>query len=93
MLWIDQLRWDEQAEEHIARHHVSFDEVEEAVENMTHARRERGYYSVIGKTEAGRYLKIVLDREDEGLWYVVTALNATTAERRLARRKSTKGVR
>ena len=94
MFQIDELRWTEWAEDHIlARHQVILDEVEEAVANRTYGRREGKFYLVFGKTDAGRHLKIVLGREDEGVWRVVTAMDATITEQRRAKPKSRKGAR
>ena len=88
MVHIKGLRWDEEAEDHIARHRVAFWEVEEAVANIRYAKRSRGYLQVIGQTEAGRYLTVILDEEDDGFWYVVTALRTMEREKRLLRRRT-----
>ena len=64
---IEGLVWDEDAELHIARHGVVLAEVEEAVANIRYAKRSRGYLQVIGQTEAGRYLTVILDEEDDGV--------------------------
>ena len=85
MVHIEGLRWDEEAEDHIARHGVVFWEVEEAVANIRYAKRSRGYLQVIGQTDAGRYLTVILDEEDDGIWYPVTARPATENERRRAK--------
>ena len=82
MVYIRGLRWDEEAEDHIARHGVVFWEVEEAVANIRYAKRSRGYLQVIGQTDAGRYLTVILDEEDDGFWYPVTARPATDPEKR-----------
>ena len=85
MVHIEGLRWDEEAEDHIARHGVVFWEVEEAVANIRYAKRSRGYLQVIGQTDAGRYLTVILDEEDDRIWYPVTARPATENERRRAK--------
>ena len=85
---IEGLVWDEDAELHIRRHGVDFSEVEEAVRNIRYAKRSRGYLQVIGQTEAGRYLTVILDEEDDGIWYPVTARPSTVNERRLLRRRA-----
>ena len=82
---IEGLVWDEEAEEHIARHGVVFWEVEEAVANIRYAKRSRGRLVILGQTEAGRYLTVVLDEEDDGFWFPVTARPATENERRRAK--------
>ncbi len=83
MVRIEALSWDEDCEEHIARHSVTFEEVEEAVENRAYARRSRGYLMVLGRTNSGRYLTVILDDEGDGVWYPVTARPMTRSERRL----------
>ena len=83
MIRIDGLAWDERSEEHIAVHGVTFDEVEQAVMNLLYARRSGPYQLVIGQTESGRYLTVILDYEGGGLWYPVTARPTSRAERRL----------
>ena len=90
MIRIDGLSWDDRAEDHIAKHGVKFEEVEQAVMNYLDARKGRsGYLLVIGQTESGRYLLVVLDDEGEGIWYPVTARPASQSERRMARLQTT----
>ena len=88
MIRIDGLAWDERAEDHIARHFVRFEEVEQAVEGRLHIRRSGAYLLVIGQAYSGRYLTVVLDHERAGIWYPVTARDSTASERRLARRRT-----
>ena len=89
MIRIDELLWDERAEDHIARHGVTLDEVEQAVENHIYARRSRDYLLVIGQTNSGRYLTTVLDHEGGNTWYPVTARATSRNERRMLRRQTT----
>jgi hypothetical protein len=71
-------------EEHIARHHVTVEETEEVVFARPYVRRERnGYLRLIGQTEAGRYLAIFIAPRGGGVFGLVTARDATDAERRL----------
>ena len=88
MPYIRGLQWDEGAEDHISRHGVVFSEVEEAIADIRYAKRSRGYLQVIGQTEAGRYLTVILDEEDDEFWYPVTARSATANEKRLIRRRT-----
>ena len=83
MIRIDGLAWDERSEEHIAVHGVAFYEVEQAVMNRLYARRSGPYLLVIGQTDSGRYLTVILDYEGSGLWYPVTARPTNRAERRM----------
>lgn len=80
---------DADREDHIARHHVSVDEVYEVVENSTsfvrHARDKR--YVIIGQTLAGRYLAVyVASRERAGIYGLVTARDADDKQRRAYQR-------
>ena len=78
----DGLHWDEEAEDHISLHQVTIDEVEEAVANNLHLRRSGRYFKLIGQTEGGRYLTVILDREGTG-YYPVTARDISQSERKL----------
>ena len=83
---IEGLSWDEQAEEHIQRHSVTPEEVEQAIENILYARKSRGYFLLVAQTYGGRYLTLILDNLGNGIWYPVTARDAKESEKRLARR-------
>ncbi len=92
MVRIDGLSWDQDAEDHIAHHNVTVDEVEEAVTNIRYAKVIKRRLCVIGQTEAGRYLTVFLDDDGDNHWYPVTARTADPSERRLLRRrKATRG--
>ena len=74
-------------EEHIARHHVSVAEAEQVVSSNVFIRRARqGYLRLIGQTEAGRHLTIFVAPRGGGVYALVTARDATQAERRLYQR-------
>lgn len=84
--------WDDANLEHIARHSVEPEEVEEAATDPGRVaapayRAENGErrQAVTGKTEGGRLLTIVLTRRGN-LFRVVTAREANAAERRAYRR-------
>ncbi|MCA1669867.1 MAG: BrnT family toxin, partial [Thermomicrobia bacterium] len=82
MVWFSELIWDDWNEEHIARHGVRMSEATEAVRNapfLTRARDET--YRVIGQTDAGRYLFIIVVPQILEAYYVVTARDATRNER------------
>jgi uncharacterized protein len=57
-----EIRWTEESEEHIARHRVAPDEVEEAIYGRRRlvAPGRQGTRLVFGTTAAGRYLAVVL---------------------------------
>ena len=69
--------------DHIARHHVSVEEVEEVIFGtpfIRKARQER--YHIIGQTDAGRYLTVFVAPWGKGIYGLVTARDADDAERR-----------
>lgn len=71
-----------------SRHGVAWQEAEEACySELRHIRRGRGgLYKVFSRTEAGRYLLVVLVELGGGVWKVVTAREMTDQEQRLYRR-------
>ena len=83
MFRILELAWRDWAESHIARHRVRWDEVEEVCFNkqrlVTNMRRRR--YRLIGQTDAGRYLTVIVDSLGKGRFVPVTARDATGNER------------
>ena len=88
MVYIEGLAWDEDAEDHIARHGVTPEEVEQATGRILYSKVVAdGRLAIVGQTAAGRYLAVFLDDEGEGYWYPVTARTAEASERRLAQRK------
>ncbi len=92
MLYVQELLFDDWNEDHIARHSVIPEEVEEVCQgdlfvSRTRERRLR----VIGQTEAGRYLTVILAPRGRGVYYPITARDATAAERRLYHRQKGRG--
>ncbi len=84
-----EIRWTDKAEDHIAAHHVTPEEVEAVVytrPRLVLTGREGTEY-VFGTTDAGRYLLVVLAESVDGRSYVVTARDMTDAERQAFRRK------
>lgn len=88
MIKVKGLNWNQQREEHILRHKVSPDEVEEVVFGKHYdVKTKQGRYRLIGQTENGRYLVIVLEPSDYGWFDPVTARDATKNERKLYLKK------
>lgn len=93
-LRIRRLIWDEANVAHIARHHVTPDEVEEICDASHWSKRASGSQKrlLYGQTDAGRYLLVILSERDEPQVYrTVTARDMTDAERRLYRHHGKKG--
>ncbi len=80
--------WDEDNIDHIARHGVGVEEVEEALVSKPLIRRGRSdRYWAFGKTRPGRYLFIVVKNLGKGWARVITARDMTKAERRYYQRR------
>lgn len=84
-----ELAWDDENIDHIARHGVEPDEVYQVIESerffMTRLRGRR--YMILGQTDTGRYLFIIVDREWNSEFSVVTARTADSDERRMYHRR------
>jgi hypothetical protein len=75
---IERLLWPEERIDHIARHGVTPDEVEEACFGKPFARRSRSegenpVYYVLGQTNAGRYLFCVVIAFPDGKGFRLSA--------------------
>lgn len=85
---IKNLIWDEWNIEHIARHNVKPEEVEQTCKGKHLIRRgRRDTYTVTGQTKDGRYLTIILAPRGKGSFYPVTARDSDNEERKLFKRK------
>ena len=83
MIPIRRLVWDDWNTDHIARHAVVPDEVEEVCRGdfiVREGHSER--IMLIGRTKAGRLLSVILGVEGAGIYYPVTARPASRRERR-----------
>lgn len=79
--------WPEDRIDHITRHNVTPDEVEEVCFGRAFVQRakssgENPVYYVLGQTEAGRYLFCVIIQFPDENGYPITARPMTAAERR-----------
>lgn len=82
-----EFEWDRENIEHLARHGIAADEVEELLERPTVRRRggtdARDRFRVLGRAAAGRYLAIVYQEKAQGLMRVITAWEMRPHERDL----------
>lgn len=81
--------WTEDSEAHIARHGVTPLEVEQALytrPRLTAPGRE-DTLEVLGTSNAGRHLLVVLTQAADGRDFIITARDMTTAEKRTFRQK------
>ena len=84
---IRELIWPDTRVDHIARHGVTPEEVEEACFGQALVQRGRSgggnpVYHVLGQTDAGRYLFCVVIQFADGKGYPVTARPMTDREKR-----------
>lgn len=90
MIVIRRLIWDDWNVDHIARHGVTPEDVEEVCQGSYLVRQTYGgRLMVIGPNAAGNLLSAILAPEGEGAYYVVTARPSAKKERRIYR--ETKG--
>jgi len=88
---IDAFVWPEERIEHISRHGVTHEEVEEVCFEKPLVQRaksvgENPVYYILGQTVAGRYLFCVVIRFPDGKGYPVTAREMTAKEKRRYRK-------
>lgn len=82
------LQWDDANLEHVARHEVGREEVEQACRIQPKVRRGRcGRYLVLGRTAEGRYLLVVLAYLGRGEARPLSARDMDGKERAIYRRK------
>lgn len=71
---INVLQWDDNNIEHIARHGVNPQEVEDACFGFHIYVRESGRrYIVSGQSASGRYINVVIERVGKGVFRPITA--------------------
>lgn len=94
-LQISQLVWNEHIIEHIARHNVLTEEVEEVcfgqpliMKSKQAVKGVNPTYYALGQTEAGRYLFIMFIYFKQGRAIIVTARDMDQAERKYYQRRS-----
>ncbi|MFH1258351.1 MAG: BrnT family toxin [Elusimicrobiota bacterium] len=80
--------WDDNNISHILKHAVSPNEVEEACFNTPFTLRSKdGRYLVYGRSDAGRYLFVVLVDKGHGVIRLITARDMEDKDRKLYHRK------
>jgi uncharacterized DUF497 family protein len=90
-VYIREVVWDEWNEEHIARHGIDPEEVEEVLVGLFSPpliqRARQGSYRALGQTAGGRYLAVFFALRAPGGVYPITARDMDTKERRTYRRR------
>ncbi|MFQ5801368.1 MAG: BrnT family toxin [Candidatus Methylomirabilales bacterium] len=85
---VERFDWDEDNIEHIARHGVLPEEVEEVFDFGPYLRKAKGgLYAAYGQTDAGRHLVVFFRYRAKGVIRVITARQMTGRERSLYRKR------
>ena len=86
---IREFEWNDRNTEHIARHNVSPDEVEDvAFDDEPWIRKgRRGSRYMLGYTIGGRYLFIVYSLKSTGIARVITAMDMDEKTRKLYKKR------
>ena len=87
---ITEFEWDYDNIEHVARHHISPDEIEDVAfgdEPWVKRGRAQTRY-MLGYTVAGRYLFVVYVLKGKGQARVITAMDMDDKTRKLYKRRS-----
>lgn len=85
---IDDLEWTLDRLEHIARHGITPEEVEEIFASALAFKRGRaGVYEAWGQTESGRYLLVIFRYLGHNRAWPITARDMDENEKRVLRRK------
>lgn len=80
--------WDGANIEHILRHNIIPDEVEEACVNEPYVRKtEKNRYLIYSVADSGRHLFIVGIRKGQGIFRAITARDMTEREKTLYKRR------
>lgn len=89
---IEDLYWKEHLEDKILRHGVTPEEVEEVIwdGNPEVRKCSDNRYLIWGQSEDGRYLFIVLDRENPGTYVPVSARDMTPKEKQSYKKRNAK---
>ena len=81
---LTELIWDEFNSEHISKHKVNKTEVYEALENvLTILEVRQGRKLLVCQTKSKRYLALVIIHKGGNAYYLVTARDASSKEKRL----------
>lgn len=84
---IRKLIWDEYNIEHIKKHDVVRVEVEDVAKNIIgHKQSKQGRYLIIGRT-GSRIISVAVSRKEIGIYYPVTARDASKKERKIVYEK------
>lgn len=89
---VKKIIWDEWNIAHIQKHTVTVEEVEKAVRNIVvHKRAKNNRYSLFCRAGT-RIITLIIKREKQSIYYLVTARDAAKKERRIVYEKERKKI-
>jgi len=84
---IRKLVWDKFNVEHIKKHNVTVNEVEEVAKNIiTHKKAKLGRYLIMGRVGA-RIISVAVNKQGAGIYYPATARDSARKERKVVYEK------
>ena len=85
---IESLEWDDENVEHIARHGVNPDEVEDVCSGLNISEKQGNRrYILSGQSREGRYLNIVVETISEGFFRPITAYQMNEVQKARYRKR------
>lgn len=91
VITIAELVWDRFNRKHIKKHRVSRKEVEQVCKRIVYADRTyAGRYLLVGRTDGGKLISVVLVGKPNNKYYVVTARASSRGERSKANEQENK---
>lgn len=93
VIFVKRLIWDAWNIRHIARHHVIPDEIEAICHGdpLVLRGQQKNRLVIIGSTEAGRILAVILESKGKGTYYPITAYEPDKKDIALYNRLKNKG--
>lgn len=85
---IEELIWDDWNREHIKKHKVKVEEIEEACSDPINSFKSyQDRLIVLGRTKQNRLLTLVLMKKETGIYYLITARDMSRKERKMINEK------
>ena len=75
-------------ERHIEKHEVTREEIMDVLNGFKYVRRKGKRFLFYGRTKAGRYLTVVVEKDVNREYYLVTARESTSSEKVLYKKKA-----
>ena len=80
--------WTDNNVEHIRRHNVEIGEIESIFQYKIYKKKIRGRLQILGKTNGGRIIMVIIERIKKGTYKVISARDANYSEKDLYIKRS-----